>query len=354
MQHGRINWVDHAKGVCILLIVAMYTTLSYGDLIQHDSWMTPAIAWSSPFLIPAFFVLAALFLNLSLFGSTKHFFDRKILHFAYFYLVWMLIQKATLDSSLLVNAPTAFLTDVARALAEPTDSLVLVYMLVVFHAVTRLTRFLPARKVFITAALTQIAFATGWIDTGWTVANMFGTWYVFFFAGFVAAPQVFELAERVGGHTKPLWNVLLGWAVANAAFVVLGVSGLPLISLALGFAGTAAVIALGIQLNRIGWLAMVGYAGRHCLIIYLTFVIPMTALQHGFAANGQATHAGLACIVITLGAIVLPLVFYRLVRETPLKVLYRRPRRLRLMNARNNGSASLLPPPPPPTAARNA
>tara|TARA_R110000787_G_scaffold49670_3_gene118991 strand:- start:725 stop:1783 length:1059 start_codon:yes stop_codon:yes gene_type:complete len=352
MQHGRINWVDHAKGICILLIVAMYTTLSYGDLIQHDSWMTPIAAWSSPFLIPAFFVLAALFLNLSLFGSTKHFFDRKILHFAYFYLVWLFIQKATLDASLLVNAPSAFMADILSAFVEPTDSLFLVYMLVVFHAVTRLVRFLPARKVFIAAALGQIAFATGWIDTGWNVANMFGAWYVFFFAGFVAAPHVFEFAERVSGHTQPLWNVLLGWSVANAAFVVLGVSGLPVISLALGFAGTAAVIALGIQLNRIPWLSMIGYAGRHCLIIYLTFLIPMTALQHGFAANGWAGNAGLACLVITLGAVLLPLVFFRLVRETPLNVLYRRPRRLRLMNARNNGSASLLP--PPPTAARNA
>ncbi|MBU2606758.1 MAG: acyltransferase family protein [Alphaproteobacteria bacterium] len=352
MQHGRINWVDHAKGICILLIVAIYTTSSYDALIQHDSWLTPIVAWSSPFLIPAFFFLAALFLNLSLFGSTKHFFDRKILHFAYFYLIWLVIQKATLDASLLVNAPTAFMADVLRALVEPTDSLMLVYMLVVFHALTRLIRFLPARKVFIAAALAQMAFATGWIDTGWSVANMFGAWYVFFFAGFVAAPHVFEFADRVSGHTQPLWNVLLGWALANAAFVVLGVSGLPVISLALGFSGTAAVIALGIQLNRIGWLAIIGYAGRHCLIIYLTFLIPMTALQHGFAANERTGNAGLACLAITLGAVVLPLVFFRLVRETPLSVLYRRPRRLRLMNARNNGSASLLP--PPPTAARNA
>jgi uncharacterized membrane protein YcfT len=352
MQQGRINWIDHAKGVCILLIVAMYTTSSYGDLIQHDSWMTPVVAWSSPFLVPAFFVLAALFLNLSLFGSTKHFFDRKILHFAYFYLIWLLIQKATLDASLLVTEPAAFLAGVLRALAEPADSLVLVYMLVVFHAVTRLIRFLPAQKVFVAAALTQIAFATGWINTGWNVANMFGVWYVFFFAGFVAAPHVFEFAERVSGHTKPLWNVLLGWTVANAAFVVLGVSGLPLISLALGFSGTAAVMALGIQLSRTPWLSMIGYAGRHCLIIYLTFVIPMTVLQHGLATNGQVGNAGLACLVITLGAVILPLVFYRLIRETPLNALYRRPRRLRLMNARNTGSANLLP--PPPTAARNA
>lgn len=352
MQHGRIDWVDHAKGVCILLIVATYTTLSFGDLIHYDSWMTPVVDWSSPFLIPAFFVLASLFLNLSLFGSTKHFFDRKILHFAYFYLVWLLIQKATLDASLLVNAPAVFVADVLMALVQPADSLVLVYMLVVFHAVTRIIRFLPARNVFIAAALIQIAFAAGWIDTGWGVANRFGVWYVFFFAGFVAAPHVFEFAERLSGHAKPLWNVLLGWAVANAAFVALGVAGLPLISLALGFSGTAAVMALGIQLNRTRWLAMIGYAGRHCLIIYLTFLIPMTALQHGFAANGWTVNAGFACLMITLGAVVLPLVFYRLVRETPLNMLYRRPRRLRLMNARNTGSASLLP--PPPTAARNA
>jgi uncharacterized membrane protein YcfT len=352
MPLERINWVDHAKGVCIVLIVAMYAIPSYGEMIRQTSWMSLVVAWTEPALLPAFFFLAALFLNMSVFGPTKHFVDRKILHFAYFYLIWLLIQKVVLDWSLIATAPLVFLGDVLTALVSPSDSLVLVYMLIVFHAVTRLLRFLPPQKVFVAAALLQIGFATGWVDTGWIVANQFAVWFVFFFAGFVAAPHVFEFADRIDGHAPQIWNVLLGWAVVNAAFVALSVSGLPLISLALGFAGTAAIIALSIQLCRFKWLTILRYAGRHCLIIYLTFPIPVVVLQQALAANGRIGDAGLACLVITLGGVAMPLILHRLVRATPLKMIYQRPRSLRLRNARNQSAASLLP--PPPTSARNA
>ena len=352
MPHERINWVDHAKGVCIVLIVAMHAALGYGDIVQQNSWMAVVVAWAEPALLPAFFFLAALFLQMTLFGPSKRFLDRKILHFAYFYLIWLLIQKTVLDSSLMMSAPIAFLGDILTALVSPPDSLILVYMLIVFHATARLLRFLPTEKVFVAAALLQCAFATGWVDTGWTVANQFGAWFVFFFAGFVAAPYVFELAERVSGHSQQIWNALLGWALVNGAFVALNVAELPVISLALGFAGTAAIISLGIQLCRLKWLAILGHAGRHCLVIYLTFTIPVIALQQVFAANGQMVDTGLACLVITLGGLAVPLLLYRLVRNTPLSAVYHRPLSLRLSYARERSSASLLP--PPPSTTRNA
>ncbi|WP_299949504.1 acyltransferase family protein [Hyphomonas sp. BRH_c22] len=345
MPLERINWIDHAKGVCIVLIVAMYATSGYTDLVGQSSWMNAVVAWAEPALMPAFFFLSALFLNLSVFGPTRHFLDRKILHFAYFYMVWLLIQNLAL-------APLAFPGAILTALVSPPDSLLLVYMLIVFHAVTRLFRFLPTQKVFVFAALLQVAFATGWIDTGWIVANQLGAWFVFFYAGFVAAPHVFELADRVNGHAQELWKVLLGWAAVNAAFVALNVSDLPLISLALGFAGTGAIIALGLLLCRIKWLAVLGHAGRHCLVIYLTFSIPVIVLQHALAANGRVGDAGLACLVITLGGVAMPLIFHRLVRATPLNFVYKRPGSLRLRNARNHSKASLLP--PPPTSASKA
>jgi uncharacterized membrane protein YcfT len=84
MPLERIDWIDHAKGVCIVLIVAMFATSGYTDLVQQNSWMNAVVAWTEPALMPAFFFLSALFLNLSVFGPTRHFLDRKILHFAYF------------------------------------------------------------------------------------------------------------------------------------------------------------------------------------------------------------------------------------------------------------------------------
>ena len=349
MPLGRVNWVDHAKGACIILVVALFTTQGFSASGLHSGWMDPVMRWAQPFLMPAFFFLAALFLNRTLFGPPKHYIDRKILHFAYFYIVWLVLQDVILNSGLLFSAPHVFLGNLFAALIEPRASLLLVYMLTVFHVATWLLRRVPARKVFAMAVGLQIAFATGWIDTGSIVLNEFGQWFVFFFAGYIAAPVVFETAERVAGHGAQTGRVLIGWAIANAAFVGLHVAGLPVISLALGFAGTGAMIACGLLLSRVKWLSIVGYAGRHCLIIYLTCAIPVTLMQRGLMAQGEMDHAGLIVLATALVAVALSLAFHRLVRRTQLNVLYRRPMRLRIKSARFSRSSALLP--PPPTAA---
>tara|TARA_R110000787_G_scaffold44093_7_gene108006 strand:- start:25219 stop:26268 length:1050 start_codon:yes stop_codon:yes gene_type:complete len=349
MPLERVDWVDHAKGACIILIVALFSTQGFSASGLHSGWMDLVMRWAHPFLMPAFFSLAALFLNRTLFGPSRYYIDRKILHFVYFYAVWLILQDVVLNSELLLSAPHIFLGNLLNALIEPRDSLLLVYMLTVFHTVTWFLRRVPARKVFGAAAILQMGFATGWIDTGSLVLNELGRWYVFFFAGFVAAPVIFEMAERVAGHSAQTWRVLIGWAVANAAFVGLHVAGLPLISLALGFAGTGAMIAFGLMLSRVKWLSIIGYAGRHCLIIYLTCAIPVTLMQRGLMAKGEIDHAGLTIMATALAGVALSLAFHRLVRRTPLNVLYRRPMRLRIKSVRFSHSSALLP--PPPTAA---
>lgn len=349
MPLGRVNWVDHAKGACIILIVALLTTQGFSASGTQIGLMGWVMSWAQPFLMPTFFFLAALFLNRTLFGHPKHYIDRKILHFVYFYCVWLVLQEVVLNSGMLFSAPHVFLSNLVAALIEPRESLLLVYLLTVFHALTWLSRRVPARKVFAISAILQIAFATGWIDTGSIVLNELGRWYVFFFAGFIAAPVVFEMAERVVGHGAQTGRALIGWALANAAFVGLHVAGLPLISLALGFAGTGAMIAVGLMLSRLKWLSIIGYAGRHCLIIYLTCAIPVTLMQRGLIASGKIDHAGLLALAIALGAVAVSLVFHRLVRRTQLNVLYRRPMRLRIKATKFSRSSNLLP--PPPTAA---
>ncbi len=346
MPVGRLNWVDTAKGVCIILVVALFTTQGYGALGSQGGWMNTVVNWAHPFLMPAFFFLSALFLNRTVFGPPKHYMDRKILHFVYFYVVWLVLQDVILNSALLFSAPRMFLAELVAALIEPRDSLLLVYMLTVFHAVTWLFRRVPARKVITVAAILQIAFATGWVETGSIVLNEFCRWYVFFLSGFMGAPIVFEMAERVAGHAAQTWRVLLGWMIANAAFVGLHVAGLPLISLALGFAGVGAIIGFGLMLSRVKWLSMIGYAGRHCLIIYLTCAIPVTLMQYGLVSTGNIEGAGINALVTALVAIALSLGFHRLVSRTHLNVLYRRPMRLRLKSARLGRSSGLLPPPP--------
>ena len=49
-DEGRVPWVDTAKGVCIVLVVMMHSTLGVGDAMGGEGFMHAVVAFANPFL----------------------------------------------------------------------------------------------------------------------------------------------------------------------------------------------------------------------------------------------------------------------------------------------------------------
>src|SRR5919112_1679816 len=90
----RIDWVDYAKGICIILVVMMHSTLGLEQATGQQGWMHNVVEFARPFRMPDFFLLSGLFLASVIDRDWKTYLDRKVVHFAYFYLLWMTIQFA--------------------------------------------------------------------------------------------------------------------------------------------------------------------------------------------------------------------------------------------------------------------
>src|SRR3990172_10632702 len=88
----RIDWVDHAKGICIILVVMMHSTLGVEAAVGAPSWLNGFIEWARPFRMPDFFLISGLFLASRIDRPWRAFADTKVFHFAYFYALWMTIQ----------------------------------------------------------------------------------------------------------------------------------------------------------------------------------------------------------------------------------------------------------------------
>src|SRR5882672_9697879 len=86
----RVDWVDYAKGFCIVLVVMMHSTLGVEAAVGREGWLHHLVAFAKPFRMPDFFLISGLFLARVI--------DREVVHFAYFYLLWVTIQ-------LIVKAP---------------------------------------------------------------------------------------------------------------------------------------------------------------------------------------------------------------------------------------------------------
>ncbi|MEE2877398.1 MAG: acyltransferase family protein [Pseudomonadota bacterium] len=342
MTADRINWVDYGKGICIILVVMMHSTLNYGEMVQGTGWMHDVVAFSKPFRMPDFFLIAGLFLSRSIHGPMLEYIDRKVIHFAYFYVLWLGLQTMAFEANLLISDPGAVAMIFAKQLIFPASSLWFIHQLLFFYVVTRLLKDVPAIAVFLGACALHAIFYAGLVETGWSVTNRFANWYVFFFAGYAFAPQIFALASRVAKSWEVALAALIAWAVWNHELVGLGLSDLPGLSLVMGFAGAAAIVTVAALMARFKVGGAIRYAGKHSIVIYLTFFIPMKVAQKGLAETGLIPDIGTASLAILAFAVSAPLIFHRIIKGTPLIALYERPAAFRLGKGRAKGAVGSL------------
>ena len=342
MSVTRINWVDYAKGLCITLFVMAEAVTGYARMTGQSSWMEFAAAWTAPIVLPTLFLIAGLFLPRTLFGSKSTFFDRKVLRFVYFYLVWLVIQTVILYALDLAWHPLTVINQLLAGLVQPASGLWIIAMLALFHLCTWLVRLAAPAKILLVAALAQTAHAAGLIQTGWLALDAFAQYYVFFFAGYYGADLVRRYADRLAEGFSDIPTALVIWAGINTVLVAQNTAALPIVSLVLGFAGAFAIIAIAMLLAQSRHAAVMQYIGRAHFVIYLTYFLPMMAAQTLLARSGLALEPGLTSLAIGLIALTLPLGLHRLVRQTPLKALYRRPKTFRLKGAELSRGGQLI------------
>jgi uncharacterized membrane protein YcfT len=319
---GRVNWVDYAKGICIVMVVMMHSTLGMELAAGREGFMHNVVEFARPFRMPDFFMISGLFLARVIDRDWRTYTDRKVVHFAYFYVLWVTIQ-------FIIKAP-AFAAqegwanvgiDYLEAFIEPFGTLWFIYLLPIFFVVTKFLRGVPPLAVWLVLAGLEMTH----LQTGWTVPDEFCARFVYFFTGYWMANRIFGFAAAVQAEPRLALMTLALWAFVNAALVHLGVSTLPVVSLALGLAGACAVIAVGALLAHMNWLIALRYCGEHSIVIYLAFFLPMAATRTTLLRFGIISDIGWASVVITTFGVIGALGLWWAVRNTQLRFLFERP-----------------------------
>src|SRR5258708_24742373 len=84
----RVGWVDYAKGICIVMVVMMHSVLGVELAADQTGFMHVLVAFAKPFRMPDFFLISGLFLAPVIGRDWRTYLDRKVVHFAYFYVLW--------------------------------------------------------------------------------------------------------------------------------------------------------------------------------------------------------------------------------------------------------------------------
>jgi len=327
MENSRIGWVDTAKGICIIFVVMMHSTIGVQIATGQEGWMNYVILFAWPFRMPDFFMISGLFLGLVIDRPWLRYLDRKVIHFAYFYLLWMTIEIALKSPGLMSeNGAGAPFREILLGFVQPYGTLWFIYMLPVFFLFTRLVKGLPVWFVLGWAAILEILP----VETGSVIFDEFCQRYVFFYAGYALADRIFSIADWMGAHRRAAVAILAAWFVAEAAIVFApvpdalqvinlgnnGFSGMPVISLILGGAGALAIVTVATLLTGLPWTRWLTWLGAHSIVVYLAFFLPMTVARVFLTKTGIIADVGTMSVLTLAAGVTGSVMLYGLVQWT--------------------------------------
>jgi len=319
---GRVDWVDYSKGICIVMVVMMHSVLGVEKAADQTGFMHLVVMFAKPFRMPDFFLISGLFLPVVIDRDWRTYLDRKVVHFAYFYFLWVTIQFGFKAPSFAAetNWPHVGLLYL-ESFIEPFGTLWFIYLLPIFFVVIKATRNMPPSLIWGVAALLESAH----VATGWTAIDEFCARFVYVYSGYLFADYVFALSNRA--REKPALAVagLVLWALVNGGLVALGWSELPLISLVLGLVGACAIVTLGTLLARAHWLNFLRYCGEHSIVIYLAFFLPMAATRTLLLHTGLIHDIGMISLVVTVVGVAGSLAIWRIALALHANFLFERP-----------------------------
>jgi uncharacterized membrane protein YcfT len=326
---ARVAWVDYAKGFCIIMVVMMHSTLGVEKAAGAEGWLTYFVAFARPFRMPDFFMISGLFLARVIDRDWRGYLDKKVVHFAYFYVLWLTIQFVFKAPQIAAEEGVAgTLREYALSFIEPFGTIWFIYLLPIFFVVTKATRRVPWWAIWIIGA----ALESAKINTGWIIVDEFASRFVYFYSGYVFAPQIFRLADAVVRHGWTAAAYLIIWAIAEGFAVFGGVSQMPGVSLLLGLVGAVAVVSFAALLSKSDQMRPIRYCGRNSIVIYLAFFLPMAVARTVLLNVGIIADLGTISLIVTACGVIGPLVLFRLTRDGFARFLFERPAWARLQS----------------------
>jgi fucose 4-O-acetylase-like acetyltransferase len=276
----RLEWVDAAKGMSILLVVAHHAVW----FLQHSGQAPAAVVMANEALaslrMPLFFLASGLLAAGPLAAPWRVVLHKRVAFFLYLYAIWTIIRFAffaTLVPPEVDPDGSADPLEFALALLLPGPSTWFLYALAVFAVVTKLARPLPVwLQLSVTGTLSALVGAgvVDFGDTRWTYMSRF----LFFF---LLGCHARQLVERLARATSLLRVAVGGVACVGAAgaAVAFGFRTVPGVALALQ------CLAVGFGVLFAAWIARYRFGrplvalGTRTLPIYLIHMLWLAAIM---------------------------------------------------------------------------
>lgn len=297
MGKDRIEWVDYAKAISIILVVFHHSVFKELDSVFYHDALNTFDNMLNRVRMPLFFFIAGLFIHKALTSHISYFLKSKIYHFSYLFVLWAMISFLFKDlAPYIVKGVYDGPKDIMSFLVVDPP-VWFIYALLIFFAVTRLARsYLP-----VVLCITVILYTLSAQSDEYIFLDKLVRFYPFFLMGYMINDVVKKLATRVNYHLL-LFMPLYFWAVITLSEW----SNTPLGIFILSLGGIASGIIIAVLLTRSSAFSWLGYVGKNTLPIYVAHTIPVGVLREilPYVIPGQVA---LATIILVVSGVGLPL-----------------------------------------------
>jgi len=335
----RLAWVDYAKGLGIILVVfghanrGLYSAGVY--LSERTYQLIDSIVYS--FHMPLFFFLSGLFFVQSLEKRGKtQFILGKIDTIVYPYIIWSFLQGSIeVLLSHYTNNPTHF-SGVLSLLTQPRAQFWFLYALFMIFALatllyTKKSYNLLLPIMLILSALLYILVGSKYHSFHVDYIIQF---FVFFLAGAFAIKYTENMAHCSVKTTALLFVVFLFLQWLFHIYFQLVYTNIGTLSLLLAATGIALIVAISIQLEKIGmtWLKKLGELS---MIIYLMHILAASGMRIFSIKFLHIENWYINALTGTLCGIIVPVIAYSIINRIKFNFLFEPPSRFSLQRIFN-------------------
>jgi fucose 4-O-acetylase-like acetyltransferase len=321
-RESRLNWVDTAKGLGIMLVVVGHVIrgLVSADLMEWTPAARFADAWIYSFHMPLFFFLTGLFLCRSASKmSLADFVSDKARVIAYPYVVWSTITvllKSALGS--VPNTPRE-LSDLFRLAYAPMEQYWFLYVLFVLTVVIGILLRLMSPWLVLVIAMVVYPNVLP-VSSSWIVLERVREFGIYVALGAIVGSN---FLGQLSQCRVPLLVSLALMGLGLPALVF--AAGLPEIVPALALSGTAGAVALALFLDRARLASVISLLGRHSLEIFVLHTIASAAVRISLALMSVRSPA-LHLVAGASAGILVPLAFSYLCRGAGFQLAFTLPK----------------------------
>ena len=270
----RLEWVDSAKAISILLVVLWHTV--------NTKWYFNELLF---FLrMPLFFFVAGFFARGAITSSIRKLFPTRVFNFLYLYVLWFLIVFAsTTMLQALRNGEPVAAPNLMDIFVNPPATLWFIYALAIIYAAAKLLFLLPAKiRILLAFALYCLSVVNG----EWGVIAFHDNvmrLMLFFLLGDLAFSTFKTLPQNYDRWSLPLlaFFMALSWAIFEFGLQTIG----PVTFLA-SAVGITGLILLCRWMNGLAIMTPLKFMGVRTIYVYLMHRIVMVYALAIYTALG--------------------------------------------------------------------